>query len=178
MDDEELQAALETHHRESFGWALHCCGRNPADAEEVLQTVYLKILDGRAKFAGQSSFKTWLLALIRNTAIDEWRRRNRRTARLSELEKNWDPIPQAPPGDRLDQREMHNALTRVLDALPPRQREVLRLVFYHDLSVAQAALVMGVSLGAARTHYERGKARARQVLEASEIFDEFELGRQ
>ena len=60
-------------------------------------------------------------------------------------------------------RELRNCLSR----LPARQAEVLHLVFYQDLSLAGAAEIMGVSLGSARTHYERGKARLRELLPAS-----------
>jgi RNA polymerase sigma-70 factor (ECF subfamily) len=48
--------------------------------------------------------------------------------------------------------------------LPERQRDVLHLVFYQDLTIAQAAEVLGVALGTARVHYERGKARLRALL--------------
>jgi RNA polymerase sigma-70 factor, ECF subfamily len=40
----------------------------------VLQTVYLKVLMGKARYNGKSSFKTWLFAVIRRTAADERRR--------------------------------------------------------------------------------------------------------
>jgi RNA polymerase sigma-70 factor (ECF subfamily) len=51
-----------------------------------------------------------------------------------------------------------------LRRLPARQRDLLHLVFYQDLSIGEAADVLGVSIGTARTHYERGKARLRRLL--------------
>src|SRR5688572_27714838 len=74
MEISELKAELERLHGASFGWALNCCRHDRAEAEEVLQTVYLKILEGKARYRGDSSLKTWLFAVIRNTAITEQRR--------------------------------------------------------------------------------------------------------
>ena len=54
MDIAELKAELERLHSTSFGWALSCCRRDASEAEEVLQTVYLKILEGKARFRGES----------------------------------------------------------------------------------------------------------------------------
>ncbi len=68
MEIADLKAELEQLHSASFGWALNCCRRDADEAEEVLQTVYLKILEGKARFRGESSLKTWLFAVIRKTA--------------------------------------------------------------------------------------------------------------
>src|ERR1700716_2682707 len=98
MDIGELKAELETLHSASFGWALHCCRRDRADAEEVLQTVYLKILEGKACFRGDASLKTWLFAVIRKTAISEHRKNVLRLLRWSEMSEQ-----RATPVSRLEQ---------------------------------------------------------------------------
>lgn len=68
MKPSELEAQLERLHSESFGWALSCCGHDETEAEDVLQTTYLKIVTGKARYEGRSSFKTWLFGVIRRTA--------------------------------------------------------------------------------------------------------------
>src|SRR5262245_66641684 len=87
MDDSELRAELERHHRESYGWALGCCLRNPAEADSVLSSVYLKVLEGKARYDGRSTFRTWLLAVIRKAAGAERRRNILQWLRLNRLER-------------------------------------------------------------------------------------------
>src|SRR6185369_422527 len=74
METDELRAQLEQLHASSFGWALACCRRDHSDAEEALQITYLKVLEGKARFNGSASFKTWLFAVIRKTALDQRRK--------------------------------------------------------------------------------------------------------
>ncbi|HEX6836121.1 MAG TPA: sigma factor, partial [Polyangia bacterium] len=68
--DRARASELAELHPASFAWALTCCGFDRQEAEDVLQTAYLKILDGRARFDGRSTFKTWLFAVVRHTAAD------------------------------------------------------------------------------------------------------------
>ena len=179
MDDSELRAQLESHHRESYGWALGCCRRNPADAESVLQTAYLKVLEGKARFDGRAAFKTWLFAVIRTTAIDRRRRQFFRGLKLTEDHDVTRHVDlEARADERVYRSEMQAVFSRALAALPKRQREVLQLVFYHDLSLAEAAAVMKVSIGSVRTHYDRGKKSLRVWLTESRVFDESGLARE
>lgn len=150
---------LERLHAATFAWALACCGFVRDEAEDVLQTVYLKILDGRARFDERSTYKTWLFAVVRRTAADRRRRRMVATLGLLRLFART-PDANHEPRDNSDGARVRAALA----ALAPRQREVLELVFYQDLTVEEAARVMGVSVGAARVHYDRGKKNLRARL--------------
>ena len=166
MTPTELEAQLRWLHRESFGWALHCCGREESEAEDVLQTAYLKVLSGAAKYEGRSVFKTWLFGVIRRTA-QELRRRARTRERRADRFAREEERPHAgdDPERELIRAETSERLIEAMRRLPERQREVLHLVFYQDLTIAEAGEVMEVSLGSARTHYERGKARLRALLQ-------------
>jgi RNA polymerase sigma-70 factor (ECF subfamily) len=171
MDSSELRSRLESHQRESYGWALCCCSRDPAEAENVLQAAYLKVLEGKARFDGRSAFKTWLFSVIRRTAADARRRKFFRGLRLTAYAQG---AGRGVEGldETIYRSEVRDLFRRALAALPRRQAEVLQLVFYHDLSLSEAAEVMCVSLGSARTHYERGKRRLRRLLTESGAFDE------
>jgi len=166
-DEIALRSELEAHHAESYGWALCCCRRRREEAENVLQIVYLKVLRRRAVFDGRSSFRTWLFSVIRHTAAGERRTELFRRLRLKEFFTRQAMRKGEPSGEDLaSSSEIHERLSRALLKLPLRQREVLHLVFYHELSLQEAAKVMCVSVGSARTHYERGKGRMRRELEA------------
>jgi RNA polymerase sigma factor (sigma-70 family) len=174
MDDVELRVQLERVHADCFGWAMSCCGRNRDKAEEVLQTVYLAVLDGRAHYDARSSFRTWLFGVIRRTAASErrkswlrgmlvereWREGGRGKGEAGVVAAN----PFVAPDAQVEDESRRDGLYHALARLSARQREVLQLVFYHDLTIEDAASAMGVSLGSARTHYARGKANLAAML--------------
>ncbi len=132
----------------------------------MLQEVYLRVLDGRVRFAGRASVKTWLFAVIRRTARDQSRRQWLRAG----LVERWfqrEPIGKSlsVPDCVLDEGDAHERLRIALARLSPRQQEILHLVFYQDLTLEEAAGLLGISLGSVRTHFERGKARLREHLQ-------------
>ncbi len=165
MQGEELAAAIEPLHESGFGWALACCGRDDDMAREILQSAYVKILEGKARFDGRSSLKTWLFGVIRRTAAEHRRRAWIDSARRA-LGGGSERVPAASPDPeaRLVRSEKDRAVRSALARLSLRQREVLHLVFYEGLTLEESAGVLGVSVGSARTHYERGKARLRRLL--------------
>lgn len=158
MEQCDLERELGQLHSDSWGWALACCARDREMAEEVLQTAYLRIVSRQATFNGDSSFKTWVFGVIRWTARTELRRRLFWIRRHVDSEDGVAVIDTADGADVTAERsEQRRTLIDALESLSRRQKEVLQLVFYHDMTIEEAAHVMKVSLGAARTHYERGK---------------------
>tara|TARA_R110002072_G_scaffold90165_1_gene201781 strand:- start:140 stop:649 length:510 start_codon:yes stop_codon:yes gene_type:complete len=156
---------LESQHAQSWGWALACCEWQHASAEDALQEAYLRVLDGRARFDSQSSEKTWFFGVIKHVAAEQ-RRKQARQGLLQVFYRQRaanEPTVEAAPDLELDQSS--RALRQALLVLPARQREILHLVFYSELSLAEAATAAGMSVGSARTHYHRGKQRLQQLLD-------------
>lgn len=170
MERARLEAELVNHHEDAWGWASSCCLWDRQAAGDVLQDAYLRVLDGRARYDGRAAFRTWLFGVIRRVALERRRSDGRRSARFPSLDRAPPPgsgAGVAPgPVERIDVEQRVRRLREGLERLPGRQREVLHLVFYQEMTIAQAAEVMGVGVGTARTHYERGKQALRARLDA------------
>ena len=165
MQGMDVRSELAALHAASFGWALACAGRDDERASEVLQLAYWKVLDGRARFVaeGAASFKTWFFGVIRMTALEQRRLFARRI--VVDAPPSSIPASGPLPDSAVARMQRASRLSHALSQIAPRQREVLHLVFYEDMSIAEAAAVMSVSLGSARQHYERGKKRLEELLE-------------
>lgn len=162
---DELRRDLAARHADAYAWALSCCRQHRDDAEDVLHTAYLKVLEGKARFDGRSSFTTFLFGVIRLTAVDHRRRHVLRTllaGRWGAAQPDHGPAPGADTDIVGAQRRRQ--LMQALAALPERQRQVVLLVFYHELTVEEAAQVMSIGVGSTRQHYARGKDRLRALL--------------
>jgi RNA polymerase sigma-70 factor (ECF subfamily) len=154
---EELLATL---HDEAFRWAASCCDYDRQQAEDVMQAVYVEILGGRARFRGESSLRTWLFAVIRRIASNH-ARRHVAAGRLRERLEALAPADEAADDTAAAAHAARagRALLAALTELPARQRLVLELVCYRDLTLEEAAAVLGIGIGSARTHYHRAKKR-------------------
>src|SRR4029077_6001062 len=114
---EALEVELERLHPAAFGWALACSGGDRSAAEYALQASYLKILDGRARFDGRASFRTWLFAVVRYTAAGLGRRAALlRLLPLAVLGATPDGRPDA--ATMVARADATRRLTAALDTLP------------------------------------------------------------
>ena len=155
----DIRETLTRHHGDTWAWALICCRGDRQAAHDVLHDVYVGVLSGRATFNARSKFKTWLFGVVRVTAMATRRRRIFLDFLFEPMDRHAERIsaPEAP--DIASPR-----LRAAIAALPARQREVVALVFAHDLTIEEAASVMKVSVGTARQHHARAKEKLRAAL--------------
>jgi len=158
MNRSQLDLFLRQHHREAFLWARQCCGFDGELAKDVVQQVYLKVLEGKAKLNSEDYPKTWLFSVIRFTALDELRKKGKWISVEVEEDMIWETEP--------IESESHEDLIR---RLPRMQQEVLLMVFYHDMTLEEAAKVLELHIGTVRTHYDRGKKKLKEWIEKTRI---------
>ena len=146
--------ALEAIHSQLYGWALTRCGFDRSAAEDLMQEAYVAVLSGAARFDNQSSLKTFLFGVVQNLA----RSRFRQIASRMRLATTYTAGAEHQGQDeaRMDDRETRQ-VWKAVEALPARQRDVTELVFCRDMTIEEAAAVMGVSVGTGRVHYDRAK---------------------
>ncbi|OYX15608.1 MAG: RNA polymerase [Algoriphagus sp. 32-45-6] len=160
MNRSQLETFLRQHHREAFLWARQCCGFDGELAKDVIQQVYLKVLEGQAKMKTEAHPKTWLFSVIRFTAMDELRLIGKWTTVEIEEDLVWEVA--------IEESESHEDLIR---RLPKMQQEVLLMVFYHDMTLEEAAKVLQLHIGTVRTHYDRGKKKLKEWIELRKTFE-------
>lgn len=170
---------LQMQHADNYGWALACCAWHRDSAEDVLQEAYLRVVDGRAIFGGKSTLKTWFFSVIKRVAAEVHRNQRRHTLlNLRALVPGHSDMtaPQISEVDALSsEMELNESCDETRGALmqlSERQREVLHLVFYSEMTLEDAAVTLQISVGSARTHYHRGKERMAELLEIIEVNDE------
>jgi RNA polymerase sigma-70 factor (ECF subfamily) len=149
---------LERHHEQAYKWAMSCCDYDHEKAREVMQTVYVEILNNKAVFRGESSLRTWLFSVVSRVAWRQLRsikageKLKAGVARLFALDHDARDGAQA-----VANGELVNTVMAAMADLPMKQRQIIELVYYRDCTLAEAAVILGIGLGSARTHFHRAK---------------------
>jgi RNA polymerase sigma-70 factor (ECF subfamily) len=138
-----------------------------ADALDAVQEGFVKALTHLESFQGRSTFKTWLLRVVSNAALDLGRQRGRRLAvNLSAAEANDGDdssfVVASDPALRLERADLRRLLNEALATLSEAQRRTFVLHAEAGLSYREVAEAMGISIGTvmSRLYYARQKLRA------------------
>lgn len=131
---------------------------DPWDAEDLLQTALTKVYLAWEHIADHSCVDGYLRRTLVNTRTSQWRRRRVDEIPCGELpEPETEPVPPDPA----EEQAARDVLWRAVLALPERQRAMVVLRFYEDLSEAQTAAALGVSVGTVKSAVSRALDKLR-----------------
>lgn len=145
-EDAALAPLLERWRAPLFGFLSRRA--LPAEADDLFQETWLRVVRYRDRFDPERRFSTWLFQIANNLCRDRARRREVRERHRQEAraEAREDPTRHAPPplDRRIDVR-------RHVEALPERLREVLVLRYYRDLPEKEIARIVGIPPGTVKS---------------------------
>ena len=161
-----LEELFRRYRQPAYRVAYRLLGHE-ADALDAVQEGFVKALTHLHGFQGRSSFKTWLLRVVSNAALDLGRQRGRREALSLEAARASESADlhlqtADDPGRGLERADLRVLLGRALATLSEAQRQTFVLYADAGLSYREVAEVMGTSIGTvmSRLYYARQKLRA------------------
>jgi RNA polymerase sigma-70 factor, ECF subfamily len=162
---EALEELFRRYRAPAYRVAYRLLGHE-ADALDAVQDGFIKALTHLDGFRAQSSFKTWLLRVVSNAALDLGRQRGRRETIIQPgaAADNDGAGPSVPdqPTRRLERADLRRLLDDALAMLPEAQRRTFVLHADAGLSYREVAEVLGISIGTvmSRLYYARQKLRS------------------
>jgi len=151
---------------------------DPDTAEDVSQDSFLKAFQALNTFRG-GSFRSWLLRIVTNSAYDLLRRSNRHPARpLFPEDENGEEIESAPwladPAasveTTVEQNELSEEITTIMNQLPEVYRNVLILVDIHQFDYTEAAQTLRIPIGTVKSRLARARLQMKNLLQNSSTY--------
>ena len=131
---------------------------NRADAEDLLQTALAKTYLAWGRIRERESTDAYVRRVLVNTHTSFWRKRRQA------IVVPYSDVPEpARRDDREDGADLHEALWRALTTLPPRMRAAVVLRYYEEMSEAEAADVLGCSVGTVKSQTARALLKLRET---------------
>ena len=139
--------------------------RRPEDAEDILQTVYLRIQAKLPTLRHGERLLGWIYTVARNAITDHYRlASHRRELPVDDFLGPLDPTQDDEDDEQTAEAELATCLQPMLAQLPPEQRTALELVELRGVSQVEAARLAGVSISGMKSRVQRGRVRLRELL--------------
>jgi RNA polymerase sigma-70 factor (ECF subfamily) len=156
VTDAEFKTAFDEHKDAIYRCAWRMSG-SPAAAEDITQNAFVGLLRDPGRFdPARGTLRAFLLGIARNLALKHWRAEHR-------FEPLDDEAMVAEPLD-LDRGQVGDIVGRAVRALPPLQSEVVILVEYEGLTLAEVARAVGADTGTVKSRLHRARENLRRVL--------------
>jgi RNA polymerase sigma-70 factor (ECF subfamily) len=172
--DERSFEQLLNRHKNKIYTSIYLFVKNQDQAEDIFQEVFIKIIDTlrKGKYNHEGKFLQWALRISYNMCVDQFRRSKRRS-RVSPTD-TFDIFDILECGDDNREDELMKGQTyakvrKLIDMLPPEQREVVILRHYADMSFKEIAALTRVSINTALGRMRYALINIRKMVEEKEI---------
>jgi RNA polymerase sigma-70 factor, ECF subfamily len=175
-DPAALSALVQSQQTYVYSIAMSLM-HNPADAADMTQEAFVRLLRSLGTYRGETRFTTWLYRLVTNICLDGLRRKGRPIESLdmpladdegpSAGERLADNDRWTHPDEQVELRESADEVRAALAQLPTPQRVALTLHYFQDMRYEDIAETMGLPLNTVKSHIRRGKERMALLLQAT-----------
>jgi len=166
-DDRAFGNLVERYETKVYSLAMKML-RNPEDAEDVLQDTFLRAYRGIKSFQGNSTFSTWIYRITANSALMRLRKKQLPTVSIDDADERETPINIADwspgPVEQLLTKETQKAMDEAIEALPPEFKQVFILRDVEELSNAEVAEILDLSVAAVKSRLHRARLKVRNRL--------------
>ena len=170
-DEKSLELLIEKHLKPVYRFVYRYVG-NAQDAQDITQDAFVKAWRNLRKFDRQKSFKTWIFAIAKNTAIDFLKKRKAvsfsefesKEKRNTLVESMADPSPL--PHELFEKGAIAQMLTLAINRLSPRYRTVVLLRHTEELAFREIAESLQEPINTVKSRYRRALVLLRKSLES------------
>lgn len=140
-----------------------------SEAEDLTQSVMLKISEALPDFRGDSSVSTWIYRIATNTALDKLRGKTVQIASSTELDSDETDVPQAAQSESVEtaaiREEMNACIREFIERLPESHKTVMVLSELEGFKNAEIAAILGITLDTVKIRLHRAREKLRKELE-------------
>jgi RNA polymerase sigma-70 factor (ECF subfamily) len=164
-EDEAMLAGLVSQYAATLYRVAFSVLRNPSDAEDAVQEAFLRVLRHRESLAEVRDQRVWLIRIVWNIVLDRKRRAKTRpeTDDVSELARVL-PADGLSAEARAAAAQHHAHVLACVEQLPTKEREVLMLSAFEELSGVEIATVLGITESSVRSRLFRARNLMAELL--------------
>jgi len=167
MDLQKFTETIEPIKNKLYRFALRYV-KNPAEAEDVVQEVFIKLWKNREKMAEIKSVEAWCMRVTRNLSIDKLRSKHNRTDDIPEYAE-WKDTSVS-PHRQTELNETVKMVKKWIEELPEAQRNVIQLRDIEEFSYKEIAAALEVSMELVKVNLHRARKTIRKKLLESDAY--------
>lgn len=166
-DLDKMALLFQRYHRPLYGFLYHMSGQRES-SEDMVQSVFYRMLKSRQTFVGNGEFKTWMYHIARNVLSDHFKK-IRGAAVYSDISGLEEKISADIRTDEMVEKKMAiQALKKAMSALSPESREILVLSRFQELKYVEIAGILDISEGAVKLRVYRAVGQLKALYLALE----------